>query len=288
MSSAVAARYAEETLQDEAIKQEVANGYRIDERATPATLSAEDRSRFAIAPDETYAPVRLDGTFRGIVPGAACCGEPAPRSPWAVWATSELLSAAECGTWKQREVEKLEDSDFIFAGGGRLPTGVRRQSATHGIEDAAFAALMEARLAGQIPASIEGRAFVGVRNTFLTSRYQPGQYFAPHFDGRGGSTGRGVDGAPCSEFTVVHFTSGETHYITGQGSEVATSSCTCVCSMAWRRTRRAQYNITRPRRRRRREAAARLRRCPPLGNGFARGRRSACRDQAHHAVRPPL
>ena len=86
---------------------------------------------------------------------------------------------------------------------GRLPTGVRRQSATHGIEDAAFAALMEARLAGQIPASIEGRAFVGVRNTFLTSRYQPGQYFAPHFDGRGGSTGGGVGGAPCSEFIAV-------------------------------------------------------------------------------------
>jgi hypothetical protein len=45
------------TTSDESIKQEVANGWRLDERATPTTLAAEDRSRYALAPDETYAPV---------------------------------------------------------------------------------------------------------------------------------------------------------------------------------------------------------------------------------------
>ncbi len=86
------------------VKLEVANGHTLDERATPATLSIEDRSRYALTPDETYAAVLLDGAPRGLVAGVESHGEP-PRSPWAVWATGELLSAAECAAWRERDVE---------------------------------------------------------------------------------------------------------------------------------------------------------------------------------------
>lgn len=209
------------------VKQEVANGHTLDESATPATLSIEDRSRYALAPDETYAAVLLDGAPRGLVAGVESHGEP-PRSPWAVWATGELLSAAECAAWRERDVALLETGDFIFAGGSwglsRLPTGARRFSSTRMVEDAAFAALMEARLAGQVPTRLaDGRAFRGVGASFLVSRYEPGQYFAPHFDGRGSG---GYAGDAQAEYTVVlylseGFSGGETHYLAGQGSEVA-------------------------------------------------------------------
>ena len=82
--------------------------------------------------------------FAGLVAGVESHGEP-PRSPWAVWATGELLSAAECAAWRERDVALLETGDFIFAGGSwglsRLPTGARRHSSTRMVEDAAFAAL---------------------------------------------------------------------------------------------------------------------------------------------------
>mmetsp|Transcript_85861 Transcript_85861/g.166497 ORF Transcript_85861/g.166497 Transcript_85861/m.166497 type:complete len:292 (-) Transcript_85861:1029-1904(-) len=246
MSSAVAA-HQETPGEATIVKREVANGWCLDERATPATLPSEDRSRYALAPDDTYAPLRLDGTYRGIVRGAASHGEP-PQSPWAVWATSELLSAAECAKWRESDVDLLETGDFIFAADSsglvRLPTGARRVSATRMVEDASFAALMEERLAGQVPAALaDGRAFRGIRNTFLVSKYEPGQYFAPHFDGRHGRwlEDKGM-GAASSEFTVVlylsdDFTGGETHYLTGQGSEVATNVAAkppCGCAVIHR------------------------------------------------------
>ena len=57
----------------------------------------------------------------------------------------------------------------------------------------------------------------------LVSRYEAGQYFAPHFDGRGSG---GYAGDAQAEYTVVlylseGFSGGETHYLAGQGSEVA-------------------------------------------------------------------
>ena len=76
----------------------------------------------------------------------------------------------------------------------------------------------------QVPTRLaDGRAFRGVGASFLVSRYEPGQYFAPHFDGRGSG---GYAGDAQAEYTVVlylseGFAGGETHYLAGQGSEVA-------------------------------------------------------------------
>ena len=74
-----------------------------------------------------------------------------------------------------------------------------------------------------------GRKYGGVGSNFLVSRYVPGQYFAPHFDGRGsGGYHLSLDKSQVAEFTVVlylsdDFKGGNTHYLAGQGSEVAQS-----------------------------------------------------------------
>lgn len=233
--------------EDAAVEAEVANGWDLRSDAAPSTLSADERSRFAIAPDETYRSVDLTSkTWQGIVPGGEAWTKPDTdpnavtpddpsqeiRSPWAVWTTTPLLSPSECDEWIGRgEKLDLETGDFIFAGNAkfghsRLHTGARRHSATRMVEDPPFASLLKERLDGQVPESVHGgRKYGGVGSSFLVSRYVPGQYFAPHFDGRG--SGMNTEGG-CSEFTVVvyltdDFVGGATHYLSGQGSEVGQS-----------------------------------------------------------------
>eukprot|EP00751_Fragilariopsis_kerguelensis_P029535 CAMPEP_0170911662 /NCGR_PEP_ID=MMETSP0735-20130129/3816_1 /TAXON_ID=186038 /ORGANISM="Fragilariopsis kerguelensis, Strain L26-C5" /LENGTH=317 /DNA_ID=CAMNT_0011308583 /DNA_START=43 /DNA_END=996 /DNA_ORIENTATION=+ len=242
------------------VETEVANGWKLRTDAIPSTLSASERSQFAIVPDTTYRPIDLTSqTWQGIIRGGEawttiiddddddddeCGSTPSStpihsidtttnteiiRSPWAVWATTPLLSPTECDEWIQRGEElQLETGDFIFAGTAkfghsRLHTGARRYSATRMVEDPVFASILTDRLQGQVPDTLnDGRRYGGVGGSFLVSRYVPDQYFAPHFDGRGS----GVNTAQaCSEFTVVvylttDFVGGATHYLRGPGSEV--------------------------------------------------------------------
>jgi len=224
--------------QDE-VETEVANGWNLRTDAIPSTLSAAERTKFAISPDETYRTIDVSSkTWQGIIPGGEAWttenddSVEEVRSPWAVWTTKPLLSPTECTEWVQRsETLELETGDFIFAGNAefghsRLHTGARRHSATRMIADPSFAAVLQSRLEGQVPTEIiGGRKYGGVGESFLVSRYVPGQYFAPHFDGRG--SGLNTE-AQCSEFTVVvylsdDFVGGATHYLKGQGSEVKQS-----------------------------------------------------------------
>jgi len=240
--------------EEAAVVNEVANGWKLRDDAVPSTLSTAERSRFAIAPDETYRQIDLTSkTWQGIVPGGESwtattnntdddnitpgTTSTTPtneeiRSPWAVWTTTPLLSPTECTEWIERgEDLQLETGDFIFAGNAkfghaRLHTGARRHSATRMVEDPSFASLLRTRLDGQVPTVLsDGRKYGGVGNSFLVSRYVPGQYFAPHFDGRGSGVNNQKE---CSEFTVVvyltdDFVGGATHYLSGQGSEVERS-----------------------------------------------------------------
>ena len=126
----------------------------------------------------------------------------------------------------------LETGDFVFAGGGsdyglaRIATGARRHSSTRLVADGEFAALLTERMADQgLPEALaDGRQYGGIGGSFRVTKYEEGQYFAPHFDGRG-SGGFHRDGY-VAEFTVVlyltdDFVGGATHYLPGQGSEVA-------------------------------------------------------------------
>ena len=138
----------------------------------------------------------------------------------------------ECTEWIRRgEDLQLETGDFVFArnakfGHSRLHTGARRHIATRMVEDTPFASVLRERLRGQVPEQLsDGRKYGGVGASFLLSRYEPGRYFAPHFDGRGSGVNTELE---CSEFTVVlyltdDFVGGATHYLSGQGSQVKQS-----------------------------------------------------------------
>jgi len=230
--------------EQDVVETEVANGWNLRTDAIPSTLSAAERTKFAISPDETYRTIDVTSkTWQGIIPGGEAwtndnddddksTGVEEVRSPWAVWTTKPLLSPTECTEWIQRsETLELETGDFIFAGNAkfghsRLHTGARRHSATRMVEDPSFASVLQSRLEGQVPTEIiGGRKYGGVGGSFLVSRYVPGQYFAPHFDGRGSGLNTETQR---SEFTVVvylsdDFVGGATHYLKGQGSEVKQS-----------------------------------------------------------------
>mmetsp|Transcript_1329 Transcript_1329/g.4698 ORF Transcript_1329/g.4698 Transcript_1329/m.4698 type:complete len:301 (+) Transcript_1329:22-924(+) len=201
----------------------LSNGERVDAAATPASLDAKARAAYA-----------LDG-LKTTTSGAEWVGHAAGRgasktSPWAVWTTGRLLSKEECESWISRgEALTYDTGDYIYKTGKngyeKAPTGARRHSATRLVEDSAFAESMTKRLfdgVHGVPLKLaDGREFRGVRPTFLISKYDAEQYFAPHFDGAMLSP----DNTQLSAFTAVlflndDFDGGHTHYLPGAGSEV--------------------------------------------------------------------
>ena len=216
----------------------IRNGFTVDAAATPASIDAETRARYALERDAGYRVIDAEALHNGVnlVPGGEGFiqdGAREVRSPWAVWTTSPLLTAKECSEWVQRAEElELETADFIFKTGKkgleRMPTGARRYSATRLVIDAKFAERMKERMQEQVPPQLaDGRKFCGVNSQFLVTRYVEGQYFAPHFDGHILNDEEGGAFKGCvTEFTAVvyltdSFEGGETHYLPGQNSEVA-------------------------------------------------------------------
>ncbi|KAG8464013.1 hypothetical protein KFE25_000181 [Diacronema lutheri] len=234
-----AALHAWRALEQQRLDLEIANGWEIDAAVTASTLRAEDRARFALGePDAAYRQVDVsDCAWHGIVPGSEAYPARPPLSPWAVWTTARLLTLAECRRWIERaDSMRLERGDFIFKTGRggfeRMPTGMRRLSQTCLVEDADFAALIEGRLysAGGVPETLsDGRSFRGVRPSFLVTKYETAEYFAPHFDGcsvvRDDTAHCALHGCvgafTCVLYLSEDFEGGATHYLAGQGSEVA-------------------------------------------------------------------
>jgi len=225
----------DDTGDDELI---IANGWEIDENATPETLHDQDRSRFALSPDDSYRSVDLtDKRLHHLVPGGEAWTDKSDAlSMWAVCATPMLMNPAECEQWIHRaEEEALETGDFIFKTGRngyeRMKTGARRHSATRLIQEEGFAKIMEDRLRGMVPLALaDGRRFQGVKPSFLLTRYVAGQYFAPHFDGCMKDFNTGW----LSAFVAVlylndDFEGGATHYLPGQGSEVGQAIAVRPC-----------------------------------------------------------
>jgi hypothetical protein len=197
----------------------IANGHVIDQEATALTLDDTVRSKYAIVPDgDTFPTVHLDRTSppQGLCPGRQSQQGPL-LSPWAVFSTGPLLTVEECQAWIQKANDlELETGDFIFKTGAkgyeRMKTGGRRFSSTTVVHDTVFAVKAAAIL--RAPESLvptvlgNGKVFTGVRSQFLVSKYIPGQFFAPHFDGQIGEDdpNESLLGSQ-SEFTAVLYLS---------------------------------------------------------------------------------
>jgi hypothetical protein len=176
----------------------IANGHVIDQEATALTLDDTVRSKYAIVPNgDTFPTVHLDRTSppQGICPGrqSTLPNQQPLLSPWAVFSTGPLLTVEECQAWIQKANDlELETGDFIFKTGAkgyeRMKTGGRRFSSTTIVQDTVFAqkaAAILRRPDSLVPLVLgNGKVFRGVRSRFLVSKYTPGQFFAPHFDGQ--------------------------------------------------------------------------------------------------------
>ncbi|KAJ8607621.1 hypothetical protein CTAYLR_005766 [Chrysophaeum taylorii] len=164
-------------FREDPVEAEIANGWRIDKSATPATLSDNERRRFQLEASVVMEEIKTD----------------------AVWTTPVLLSAEECESWIARAAP-LEEGDFIFKVGRngyeRMSTGGRRHSHTRLLKDEKFAARIG-----------------NVRPEFLISCYGSDQYFAPHFDGSS-YVGDEVTTHTAVLYLTDDFSGGATHYLT--------------------------------------------------------------------------
>ena len=201
----------------------ISNGFIIDKTANHLNLGPHDREKYALSPQKGYRCI--DKT--NFKPNQ----ELLPDTVSSVFTSPQLLTHEECRQWIDRaEAAKFDEGDFIFktgkSGHERMETGGRRSSATMLVNDQSFSLKMTANLKGSIPEVLsDGRKFVGIRDTFLVSKYGAGQYFAPHFDGNTTAIDELTGISTQSAFTAVlylseDFTGGSTHYLPGPGSEV--------------------------------------------------------------------
>ena len=209
------------------MEEVIANGFLIDKNATHLNLDPSQRQKYALVPKDDYRTIDRE-IFK---PGEILVEVAGSRS---VWTTPQLLTSDECEYWiKKAEAIHFDEGDFIFKTGKngmeRMETGGRRSSATMVVQDPSFSSRMKAILVDHIPEVLcDGRKFIGIRDSFLVSKYNKGQYFAPHYDGNTVAIDVDTGIAMQSAFTAVlylsdDFTGGATHYLPGQGKSLHTT-----------------------------------------------------------------
>lgn len=94
-----------------------------------------------------------------------------------------VLSAEECAAWIARvEAMGMESAPITTSRGFVHRPDVRNNERAM-FDDVDAARALFARMRERLPATMEGRALVGLNERLRAYRYRPGQYFAPHFDG---------------------------------------------------------------------------------------------------------
>lgn len=121
-----------------------------------------------------------------IVPGSGrryLDGDSLDHTAPLVFTLADVLSPDECtATIAQIEELGFEDAPITTARGFVMRPDVRNNTRVM-FDDEALAAALFARIGGAIPARLCGRRAVGVNERFRCYRYEPGQRFAPHYDG---------------------------------------------------------------------------------------------------------
>lgn len=110
-------------------------------------------------------------------------GDTLDQSQPLVFTVADVLTPAEC----RREIERIEQLGPrlapISTGHGFVEAPHVRNNERVMFDDPALAAELFARVRGALPDPLCHRRPVGANERFRCYRYQPGQRFAPHFDG---------------------------------------------------------------------------------------------------------
>jgi prolyl 4-hydroxylase len=121
-----------------------------------------------------------------LVPGRGrpyCEGDSLDHTAPLALTVSAVLSPGECAGLVDR-IESLEPAaaPVSTARGAVMMPDVRNNKRVI-FDDAPLARMIFERLAGAIPATLCGMRAIGANERFRCYRYEPGQRFAPHFDG---------------------------------------------------------------------------------------------------------
>jgi predicted 2-oxoglutarate/Fe(II)-dependent dioxygenase YbiX len=121
-----------------------------------------------------------------IVPGSGrryLDGDSLDHTAPLVFTIASLLDASECADMVAR-IEQLGPRDApITTAAGFVTRPEIRNNTRVMFDDVALAATLFTRLGGALPARLCDRRPVGVNERFRCYRYEPGQRFAPHYDG---------------------------------------------------------------------------------------------------------
>lgn len=102
-----------------------------------------------------------------------------------VWTVDDLLSEGEC----RALIARFEAMNPVLAtvNTGRLPDGEYRTEVRNNSrvihDDPALAARLFERVRPHLPPRLSGLHVKGANERFRFYRYEPGQYFRPHYDG---------------------------------------------------------------------------------------------------------
>lgn len=100
-----------------------------------------------------------------------------------VWTLPNVLDARECAAMIAR-IEALGPTDApVTTSRGFVMMPDVRNNKRVVFDDAAFAATLYGRVAASVPPVLCARRAVGANERFRCYRYEPGQRFAPHYDG---------------------------------------------------------------------------------------------------------
>jgi prolyl 4-hydroxylase len=100
-----------------------------------------------------------------------------------VFTIPQLCTAAECAALIERaETLGLDEAPITTAAGFEMRPDIRNNTRVM-FDEPPLAAALFTRIADAVPAQLFGRHPVGVNERFRIYRYEPGQRFAPHFDG---------------------------------------------------------------------------------------------------------
>jgi predicted 2-oxoglutarate/Fe(II)-dependent dioxygenase YbiX len=121
-----------------------------------------------------------------IVPGSGrpyIDGDALDLSAPLVFTIPDVYSPAECAELIARiERQGPEAAPITTREGFEMRPDIRNNTRVM-FDDVELAAELHARIASGVPARLCGRRPVGVNERFRCYRYEPGQRFAPHYDG---------------------------------------------------------------------------------------------------------
>src|SRR5262245_13590990 len=100
-----------------------------------------------------------------------------------IFVIREFLTAEECDAFVERSERAGYDDATITTSAGFVMAKEVRNNARLIVDDASLAEAWWQRAGPLLPPRVEGWRAVGFNERFRFYRYDPGQMFAPHFDG---------------------------------------------------------------------------------------------------------